>query len=433
MVSDWLAKLSPSRIILLSTATIVTIGTILLVLPIAQATSVSFIDTLFIAISAITATGLEAVDLYKFSFFGHCTIAALMQIGSLGIIILTLFILHFFFNPDRTTKKVAAELLGVERKKDTKKMLFFVIGLTLIVELIGALFIFSKLILDFSLSKAAFHSIFLAISAFSNTGFSLLPNSMEMYNSSFIVLSTLSLLMLLGAIGFETLKEGMRYIISITKKAKHIFSLSSKIIWETTFILIFISVLILLILESNHAFASMSWPTSIINTLFYVISSMGTGFQTVATGAMKVPSLVLIMIIAFIGGSPGSTGSGIKTTTVAIFFAALRSTIRKKDHVILQGRRIDIEQVSKAIAMITLSIPFVIAISFLLLITEPGIRLLDSIFEAVSGFANLGMSTGITGNLSVIGKLLICITMLVGKVGPFTLIFAIKPPEESRE
>lgn len=427
MVVKWLTKLSPSRIIVLSTTLIVVIGTLLLMMPMSQLGAISFLDTLFTTISAITATGLQTVDLHQYSFLGHCIIAILMQIGSLGIIILTLLIIHLFFESHKKTKHITDELLGLKRKQNIKRMLVFVVVLTLIIELICAVIMFMKLKTDFPLVNALFLSIFHAISAFTNTGFTLFQNSMESYNTSSLMLYTLSFLMLCGAIGFTTLKEGIRYLTSLTKKVRHTFSLSSKIIWKTTFILIFISFLICLTLEYQHAFIGMDIPTKIANALFYVISSMGTGMQTVSSSATRIAMLLLIMIIAYIGGSPGSTGSGIKTTTIAIFIAAIRSVIRGKKHVILRGHRMDIEQVTKAIAMIALSIPFIIFITFLLLVSESNISLLDSMFETVSAFANLGMSTGITNQLSIIGKLLICVTMLMGRVGPFTLIFAIKP------
>jgi len=427
MVAKWLAKLTPSRIIVLSAAITVTLGTLLLLLPIAHTTSILFIDVLFISISAITATGLQTIDLYQFTFFGHCIIATLMQIGSLGIIILTLFIVQTFFRVDRTTRKVSAELLGIKRKKDSKKMLVFVVSLTLVVELVCALVMLIRLKADFPLGRAFFLSLFHAISAFTNTGFTLFQDSMKPYNTSYLMLLTLSVLMLFGAIGFTTLKEAIRYLASFATKVRYHFSLSSKIIWKTTFVLLFFTMLICLGLEYNHAFANMAPVTKVVNAFFYVISSMGTGMQAVTSSATRVATMLMIMVIAYIGGSPGSTGSGIKTTTIAIFIASLRSVIHGKDHVILQGHRIDIEQVSKAIAMITLSIPFILLMTFLLLIFESGLTLLDSMFETVSGFANLGMSTGITPQLTLIGKLLVCVTMLVGRLGPFTLIFALRP------
>ena len=438
MIIKKLIRLSPSRIILVSALITIVIGVIFLSLPISQLKPVSFLNSLFITISAITATGLHPIDLHSFSFFGHCILAILMQIGSLGIIILTLLILHTFFSPDRTTKKAAAELLGVERKRDTKRMLFFVVFFTIAIELICALFMMIRLKSDYTIGYGFFVSLFHAISAFTNTGFTLFTNSLELnsmepYNDSYIILGTLSFLMLFGAIGFTTIKEIVRYLASLTTKIRYHFSLGSRIIWRTTFLLVLCSFMLCLALESNHAFAGMNVGQSAMNALFYVMSSMGTGMQAVSSAVTKVATMLLIMVIAFIGGSPGSTGSGVKTTTVAIFFAALRSVIRGKEHVILRGHRISPGQVSKAISVIALSIPFIILMTFLLLISEGTITLLDSMFETVSAFANLGMSTGITPDLTVAGKLLTCVTMLVGRLGPFTLIFALKPNNDAKE
>lgn len=434
MFIQWLAKLSPSRIIIVSTVITVITGTALLLLPFSQTEPVSFIDAFFVAISAITGTGLHPVELNAFSSFGHYTIAGLMQIGSLGIIILTIFIVHLFFGPDRSTKSVAIDLLGIEKQKNAKKMLVFVIGLTLVVEIIGAAFILFRLQADFPLGRAIFLSLFHAISAFSNTGFSLFHhNNMEQYSSSHLMLLSLSVLMFLGAIGFTTLKEMIRYLASLTKKVRYRFSLASRIIWKTTLLLIFFAFLLLLFIEHNHAFEHMNGLTTLINALFYVISSMGTGMQAVSSSATHVATMLLIMVIAYIGASPGSTGSGIKTTTLAIFFAGLRSAIKGKDAVILRGHRIDREQVTKAMAIIALSIPLIVSITFLLLLTEHNLTLLDAMFETVSGFATLGISTGITSSLSVIGKLLICTAMILGRVGPFTLLFALKPPGKQGE
>ncbi len=433
MIFKWLTGTSPSRIIIASTMITVFIGTTLLLLPISHTIPLSFINALFVAISAITASGLTPVNLESLTPFGIVTVTVLMQIGSLGIIILTLFIAHVFFTPRRPAKKIAAELLGIKRKRDTRRMLIFVIALTLAVELLGAIFLFTSIRFELPLLEAIFSSIFHSISAFTNTGFALSKESMIYYSRSPIVLITLSTLMVLGGIGFTTLKEAILYISSFTQKIRYKFSLSSRIIWRTTFVLIACSFLLCLTLEHNHAFAGMNGVNSALNALFYVVSSMGTGLHTVAVSATRVPTLLLIMVIAYIGGSPGSAGSGIKTTTVAIIFSALRSVIKGKKHVILRGQRIDIGQVTKSIAMISLSIPFIIIIAFLLLTTDATFTLLDCLFETVSGFANMGISTGITPRLNIIGKLLICITMLVGRVGMFTLIFSIKPLKETKE
>jgi len=432
MIIKRLTTMSPSRIILLSAFVTIVIGTILLSLPVSQVTSISFLNNFFVTISAITATGLHPVPLASYSFFGQCVITGLMQIGSLGIIILTLLILHIFFKPQRTTRKTAAELLGVKRKRDTKRMLIFVVLFTIAIEVICALIMLIRIKVDYPLGYGFFMSLFHSVSAFTNTGFTLFTtptdlNSMEPYNDSFIVLGTLCFLMVFGAIGFTTIKELVRYLASFTTKERYRFSLSSRIIWRTTFLLILCSFMLCLALEANHAFAGMSAGQAAMNALFYVVSSMGNGMQAVSSAVTKVATMLLIMVIAFIGGSPGSTGSGVKTTTIAIFFAAIRSAIRGKDHVILRGQRITPSQVTKAIATLALSIPFIIVMTFLLLVSEGKITLLDGIFETVSAFANLGMSTGITPDLTVIGRLLVCVTMLVGRLGPFTLIFALRP------
>lgn len=433
MISDPLFRLSPNQIILSLSCGLISLGFFLLCLPIAHTQPVSIFDSLFIAISAVTGTGLLTVPLQNFSLFGLSVILTLIQIGAVGLIILTLSLLYTFFDVPQSTELLSGKLLGFKRKKNLQRAVYFVIGLTALIEFIGTLLLVDTF-RTIAPENPWYYALFHSVSSFSNAGFTLFPDNLDHLSHNYPFLLVLSTLMLLGTTGFISLREGIRYIYN---KGNHTVTLSSKIIWTSTLLLTTSSIVLFLALEHNDSLNHMPPVKTAINGIFNAIASMGTGFHTVPIATLQTATLLVIMVVAFIGTSPGSTGSGIKTTTVALALAAVRAVIRGDKSVKLFGQRIERTELHKAIAIISLAALWIMLSTFLLLAIEQGHTFKALFFEAVSAFSTLGMSLGITESLAPISKIILMIAMVFGRIGPFTLIFAIKramaaPAKESQ-
>ncbi len=419
-------KISPSQVIIVSSFSLILIGTFLFYLPITHAENLPFIDAFFTSVSLSTGTGLMSVSIRDFTPFGLTIIALITQISSLGLIFLTLFLLRkFYSNSHKTINQLSSELLGVDTKKKFRTTISFILKCTLAIELISSFILFFKVKLFFPPAKAFFYSVFHSIAAFSNIGISLFPGNMQLFQTDYTILLTLTALMLLGSVNFLTIKEIINNGSSYYKKNKISFSRPTIIILKTTGLLFVTSFLLIFILEYNNAFAKMDIITKIMNSFFLAISSMGTGMRTIHPNMMKIPTLLIIASIAYIGTSPGSTGSGIKTTTFAIFLATMRSIIYKKKQVTLSAKVIENSQINKAFVIIVFSMITIIITSLFLLITEKNIPFFDLLFESISAFSTLGISTETTPLLSNLGKIFISIAMFLGRFGPFTLIFAL--------
>src|ERR1700733_924326 len=427
MSNSRLAHFSAGRVILFALFCTILIGACLVSLPIARHVPMAWIDLLFTATSATCVTGLFTVPIAQFTFFGHCVILALIQIGGLGIITLTLFLLSLFLNLGLATQLMAGKLLELESWKNTKKLLVFIIKITFIAEAIGALSLFSVFVQTFPVGKAAFLAIFHAVSFFCSAGITLFDNSLYLYANNYIVILTATLLMLTGGIGFITLFEIGDYIAHVKDKKKfpH-FSLQSKIILSGALIGILLTAALVYLLERNNAFASLTLTGSILTSFFQAVSFRSTGLLIIPLGGLQLATLFLIMIVSFIGSAPGSTGSGIRTTTMAIYLAVVKAAIEGHTGINIGRRRIAKDQVNKAIAIISLSVFWVIITTFCLLIFIPNWQFLDVFFESVSAFTNLGLSTGITPYLPFIGKILIMCSMIIGRIGSLTLILALR-------
>lgn len=427
-------QLSPGRIILSALLAAIALGTFLLSLPISRTMPISFIDLLFTATSITCVTGLLTVPLTHFTPFGQTIILILMQIGGLGLITLTIFIMSLFVEFGLGTQILAGKLLELESWKNIKNLIIFIVTLTLIIELLGALCIFFIIKTpEMSLIKGIFLSLFHAVSSFCDAGFSLFPQGMISYKFSYGMLLITSALMVSGGLGFITWHEIIQKITAWRTCKRSHFSLHSKIVISMTILLIGSSTLLYWLLERNNTLANLPPSLTIINALFNAISSRSSGFSSIDTLELNLATFLLIMVVSFIGSSPGSTGSGIKTTTAAIFLAVVATVINDKTTVQIKGRRIAKDQVLKALAIVALSASWIIISTFCLLITERGWDFLDILFECVAAFATLGLSTGITPYLSATGKCFIMTSMIIGRIGSLTVVLALKKRTEQAE
>lgn len=417
---------SPSRTILLSLGFAIIVGSSLLSLPFCRKVAINSIDILFTATSSVCVTGLFTIPLDSFTRSGHIIIMALMQIGGLGIITLTLFVISLFVNLGLATQVMAGEMLDLQTWSGTRKLLIFIIKLTALAELLGATAMFYTLRNLYSTTDALFYALFHAVSSFCNAGICLIniKTIPAPYNLPFLI--NTGLLVFLGGIGFITLKEIYLRINPYNTIRKIAFSLQTKIVLSYTATLISINTLIFWLLERKNSFATFSTPEQIFHAFFTALNTKSAGFITVLPQGMQKATLLHIMVNAFIGSAPASTGSGIKITTAAIFIATINSAINGYHTVDIRGRRIMKDQIYKALAIVILSMAWIFCLTFLLLITEHNGDFLAIVFETISSFTTLGMSLGLTPHLSYLGKIFIMISMFVGRIGSLTLMIALR-------
>lgn len=421
-----IAHFSPSRILFMMVFATIVIGTLLLMLPCARTQEISFLDLFFTATSATCVTGLFTVPLDHFTTTGHAIILLLSQIGGIGLVTLTIFLFSLFVNFGFATQLIAGQLLHLESWKNIRTFIGFIVGLTVCVEFIGACCFFALFITDMPWHKALFAAAFHAVAAFCNTGIIVPHSSSYTYDSSLVMALTATALMVFGSLGFVTWNEIVQYCRALIRRKRYTFSLHSKIIFYGTAIIIATTCITFALLEWNNALQGQSLTHKLVNTLFQAVSFRSAGFATPLFSLFYLPTLLLIVMAAFFGGSPGSTSGGVKITTITILLASIRSAITGRLSVELRGRSIPIDQVYRAIAIVFLSIEWIFLTTFVLSITEQGQSFLALLFEASSAFCNLGMSLGTTPFLSLYGKAIIIASMIIGRIGSLTLVLALK-------
>ncbi|MFI5332960.1 MAG: TrkH family potassium uptake protein [Candidatus Babeliales bacterium] len=421
-----LSRFSPAALVIISVLAAIIIGAAALALPIARTQELSLIDLLFTATSATCVTGLFTIPLDSFTPIGHGIILTLIQIGGLGIITLTIFLMSLLIDFGFATQLLAGQLLEFETWKNIKNFIIFIILVTLFTELIGMICIFSVVHTEFPLGQALFYSLFHAVSAFCNAGITLFPHGMEPYSTSYIMLLTTTFLMLAGGLGFVTWHELIHYSAARLSGRRYTLSLHNKIIVYGTTVLLLTSLILFWIIEHGNILQHQSPLLMLTNALFYVTSFRGSGFMTVEMGDLQQASIFLMMVLSFIGASPGSTGSGIKITSLAIYCAIIYTAIIGRAAVEIKGRTIAKDQVYKTIAIVSLSGCWIALTTFCLLLSERNKTFFDIMFESLSAFVTLGVSTDITASLSWLGKLFIITSMIVGRIGSLALIFILR-------
>lgn len=412
-------KIRPSAVIALSFFLIILTGGILLSLPISSAsgTSTNFLDSYFTANSATCVTGLVVLDTGTyFSLFGLIVIILLMQVGGLGYMTFSVFTMLILrkklFVSDRIMMQ---EALNISSGKEVMGLLKKIFAIVFTVEGIGVLILFLRWAPELGVGKGILYAVFHSVSAFNNAGFALPPNfaNLAPYVTDIVINLTITTLIIIGGIGFM--------VISDVLKGSRL-SLHSKITITTTALLIILGTAGFLFLEYSNpgTLGPLSFGNKVLASYFQAVTPRTAGFNTVNMGAMFAPTLILTMILMFIGASPGGTGGGIKTTTFAVLIGTIRATLKGYKDTIMFKRRIPHETVRRAFTITTLSV-FVVVCAILLLNYFDKFSLMDSAFEVFSAFGTVGLSTGITPKLSSIGKLIIIVVMFIGRVGPLSL------------
>jgi len=425
-------RFHPAQTFMLSFFVVIVLGTFLLMLPrsVAPGHTLSWLDALFTATSATCVTGLIVVDTGShFSLLGQLIILTLIQIGGLGIMTISSFFALFFGRGMAIKERIMLqEMLNVERLDAITRLLKGVILITFLMESLGALLLFFSWNLpQWDFSQRLYHSIFHSISAFCNAGFSLNSDSLMSFNTNYSVVLTIAMLIIVGGLGFVVMIDLTRGKIFEypTRRRVRKFSVHTRLVLIVTSVLLIAGTILFLIIEPFSG----NWLFKTVNAFFCSVTARTAGFNTVDIGQLTTSSALLLMLLMFIGASPGSTGGGIKTTTLGILIASFISIIRGKNRIELFKRSISFTILNRALVVFAFAISFIMFSTFLLSLTEKA-SFINLLFEEISAFGTVGLSRGITACLSSWGKIVIIVSMFVGRVGVLTLAFAITTPRE---
>lgn len=393
-------------------------------LPISQnATKVPYIDCLFTATSSVCVTGLVTVATYStWSFFGKLIIIILIQMGGLGF--MTFATLIALVMGRRITLKdrlIIKEQTNSIDMQGMVKLIRYILISTFTIETIGAFLLMTKFVPMYGF-KGIFYSFFHSISAFCNAGFDILgPNSLIDINTNFFILLVIGLLIVIGGIGFNVILDILHNGFDFKK-----FSLHSKIVLTTTVLMLSITSVLIFAMEffNPETIGNLSLTDKISNSVFQAVTLRTAGFSAINQSKLLDSSSVLSILNMFIGGSPAGTAGGIKTTTFALLIIVALSEIKGQEDVEVFNRRIRFSQVKKALAIITLSMVWVIYVTFAILVIDKA-KYLDVVYEVVSAFGTVGLTRSLTPTLNIISKILIISTMYIGRVGSLTILFAL--------
>lgn len=419
--------LDPPKILVLGFGLIILLGTFLLTLPVSTTNGegLSFLNALFTATSATCVTGLVVVDTgTTFTVFGQVLILCMIQIGGLGFMTFATFF-AFLLGKKITLKEriLLQESLNNLSIEGIVRLARRILIFTAVIELVGAVFLSIRFSFDMPLSKAIYYGIFHSISNFNNAGFDLMGgfHSLTSYVDDPTVTLTVSSLIILGGIGFIVMNELFEYRVS--KR----LSLHTKIVLLTSTVLITAGTVGIFLLEYSNGLTlkPLSFSGKILGSLFQSVTARTAGANTLNIGDLTQSSLLLIVLLMFVGASPGSTGGGIKTTTFTTLIGAVWSQIRGREHVIFYRQRIEYETIYKALTVTFSSLFLIMVMTLILTISEHGKDFLTIVFEVTSAFATVGLSMGLTLELSSVGKTLIILTMFAGRVGPLTIAYAV--------
>lgn len=384
---------------------------------------IPLIDSIFTTVSAMCVTGLSTVDMSVFSNSGFLLILLLIEAGGLGLV--SFFTIYLALDAKKISllnRNIIKDYFTEEQQIETKQIIREIIFFTLFIQFLGAL-ILSLLLKFHGEENYIFYGIFISVSAFCNAGFSPYSESLSSFTNSPVFLLTVSLIIILGGLGFSVMSNIFFTLKKQNGKKRTILSLHSKIVLFTTFILIAGGTAFFFIFEYNGAYKDLSFSSALLNAFFQSVTLRTAGFETVSQNSFSAHSTVLSDIFMLIGGSPGSMAGGIKTTTFFLLLTLAYKSIHDKNSPSIFHRDISESSTSKATSIFIKAICFLSVMIILLLISEQksiknGIFSESSlIFEAFSAFATVGLSKGITGLLSNSGKIIIIFLMFAGRTG----------------
>ena len=428
-------RLKPAQIVLLSFSGVILLGTFLLLLPVSAADGkvISFVDALFISTSAVCVTGLSTISVgTTFSVFGQLIVLGLIQIGGLSIMTLYASMTILLGRSLRMKDRILMQdLHDADSLEDLFQVVIDIIKYTFAIELWGAIVLAIGFTFEgFEFGQALYQGFFHSISAFCNAGFSLFDNSLESFSTNSLINFTVMALITLGGLGFIVLKELKSSLVkgfSFNRLGLH-----TRVVLVTSALLTGSAAVFIFFGEFLHAFDTYSLWDKIQISLFQSVTLRTAGFNTVPLGGLHTYTLYFMTLLMFIGGSPGSTAGGIKTTTLAILMQSIVSTLKNKKKVEIFDRTISSPIVVRATAITFISIVITSLFVLLLMRLEPDQNFLTIIFEVMSAGGTVGLSLGLTSFLSFAGKLAICFVMFIGRIGPLTLILAIGQQDKDK-
>lgn len=420
-------RFSSLQILVIGFAILIGIGAALLSLPISNRSGVglSLIDSLFTSTSATCVTGLVVLDTYtQFSLFGQVVILTLIQIGGLGFMMMAVMFSMFMGRRIGLRERaIMMESVSALKLGGIVRMARKVLVITAIFELSGAAILATQFCPQFGVLPGIWCSIFHSISAFCNAGFDIMGRmtpftSMTSYAGNFTINITLMILIVVGGIGFFVWDD-------VTNKTWHFskYQLHTKIMLSATLFLIVISTVLFYFLEKNHALTHMSVGQQILASLFHSITPRTAGFNTIPITSLSEGSTLLSMVLMMVGAGPGSTGGGLKVTTIAVIFLAVVARARSREDLNIFGRRLEDSALKRA----STSAGLYLSLSFLgaIIICSQGFTVKDSLFETLSAIGTVGLSTGITPNLPVLSQIVITLLMYAGRVGSLSVAMAV--------
>ncbi len=430
-------KLSISRKIALSFLSVIVTGAILLMLPISNQDGqwLNAIDALFTATSATCVTGLVTrVTADQFTLFGHIVIMLMIQIGGLGLMtIVALFTLHFKSKLSLNDKLLMKEMLNQDSLSNMHGFIRCIVRYTLFFEGCGALLFALRFIPEYGLPQGIFNAVFTAVSAFCNAGFdNMTQTSMMPYVADPLVNFTIMALIVLGGLGFAVwfdLRDRFKDVrLGKINSAKYWKSLSlhTKIVLLMTGGLIFIPAMVIFFVEySNPAtLGSLSLPVKMMAALFQSVTLRTAGFASIDMAALRMNTEFLMILCMFIGGSPGGTAGGVKTTTIAVMLMLVYNQLRNREGITAFKRSVAQGTIIRASMILFINLLSLMGGMFILTLSEHA-SFLHLLFEAVSAMATVGLTAGVTPTLSVIGKIVIILLMYIGRIGIVTLVISI--------
>jgi trk system potassium uptake protein TrkH len=409
-------------------------GTGLLILPLSsQRGPVNFIDALFTATSAFCVTGLTVVNIPNtYSTFGESVLIILMQFGGLGV--MTFSTLFFMVFAGRISAGRVFDLRQTFTSQATlqvRSILKSAFLITMIIEGIGVVYLYFPFAANMEPLRALYFAIFHSVSAFNNAGLNIMEHGLQDYHSNGVVVLGIAALLIVGGMGFMANMEIIDRIRKFRKRKT--LTLHTRLVIITTAILIIGGTALFLLFEMNNAYRRDPWALKIMDGFFQAVTPRTAGFDTVAQSKLSVFSLLITILLMIIGASPGSTGGGIKTTSFAVIVVAIKARLHGKSDVEVFKRTVSRDSVIKAVSIFILAILLLFTATIALMLFESGFEpsklakgaVLDYLFETVSAFGTVGLSTGLTQGLQTPGKLILIIMMIIGRVGLLTLFYVV--------
>jgi trk system potassium uptake protein len=429
-----------SRTICLGFIAVIAVGALLLLMPFSTSdgTWSDPITALFTSTSAVCVTGLSVVDVGKYySFWGQFFLVLLVQVGGLGYMTATTFLLLLLGRRFGLKDKIAIQQsLDKSGLHGVVQLVQSILATTVLFELTGVFLLMPVFVPQDGFKDGLWSSVFHSVNAFNNAGFSLYSDNLIGYIGSPLINFTIGGLIIFGGIGYQVIMEMYLWLRDRFYKSPicTVFSLNFKVVTSTTAVLLILGTIAFFGMEYHNpeTLGTLNFYQKVMAAWFQSVTTRTAGFNTIDIGKMSETALFLTIALMFVGASPGSTGGGIKTTTFRILFSCTAAVLEGKEQVQCYQRQIPIALILKTISVVFGSLIVVIVSATLVEMANPELEFMQVLFEAVSAFGTVGLSTGITAKVSAIGKLVLIATMYIGRVGVLLLMsVAVGDPKPS--